>query len=228
MVVLTACSNFFKDILSHNSQRNHPYLYLRGVKLAHLNALLDFMYNGEVNIGQSELTEFLSVANDLEVKGLTSDTHEKNETVSHGQTLSSTSSPYQPNQDKHSFSPIFSNKTQTKMPKSFKQPKKSIHSTQMSPASKRKKIRLNNQFIHFDEPPPKEREPLKDALEPALSGIVKLEEMEEVVTYPPEEDVFEEDGEENMSMENTAEDESLDFTQIKDVTGVSAIGKGFI
>lgn len=71
-VVLSACSNFFKDILKNNPHP-HPLLYLRGIKLCQLTSLLEFMYNGEVNMGQSDLTEFLAVSGDLEVKGLTPD-----------------------------------------------------------------------------------------------------------------------------------------------------------
>merc|ERR1712062_949760 len=37
-------------------------------------AVLNFMYNGEVNIAQAELSAFLSVAEDLQVKGLTKGT----------------------------------------------------------------------------------------------------------------------------------------------------------
>ena len=34
-------------------------------------AVLNFMYHGEVNVAQEELNSFLSVAEDLQVKGLT-------------------------------------------------------------------------------------------------------------------------------------------------------------
>ena len=71
-VVLSACSNFFKEILRSNPH-SHPLLYLRGVSVGQLSALLDFMYDGEVNIGQTGLSDFLSVAGDLGVKGLTPD-----------------------------------------------------------------------------------------------------------------------------------------------------------
>ena len=35
-----------------------------------LSAILDFMYNGEVNVEQGHLTSFLSVAERLRVRGL--------------------------------------------------------------------------------------------------------------------------------------------------------------
>ena len=49
----------------------HPLLYLKGVDFPSLQSVLNFMYHGEVNIAQEELNSFLSVAEDLQVKGLT-------------------------------------------------------------------------------------------------------------------------------------------------------------
>ena len=46
---------------------NHPLLYLRGIKYESILAILNFMYNGEVNIAQAELSSFLAVAEDLQV-----------------------------------------------------------------------------------------------------------------------------------------------------------------
>ena len=37
-------------------------------------AILEFMYNGEVNVSQEDLNSFLAVAEDLKVKGLTQNT----------------------------------------------------------------------------------------------------------------------------------------------------------
>jgi len=72
-VILSACSTFFCNILRRNPHQ-HPLLYLRGVKFSDLLSVLNFMYHGEVNIVQEDLNSFLSVAEDLKVKGLTSQT----------------------------------------------------------------------------------------------------------------------------------------------------------
>jgi len=69
-VILAACSPFFRNILRRN-QHDHPLLYMKGVKYTDLQAVLNFMYHGEVNVAQEELNSFLSVAEDLRVKGLT-------------------------------------------------------------------------------------------------------------------------------------------------------------
>ena len=69
-VILSACSPFFRNILRRNPHQ-HPLLYLKGVKYTELQSVLNFMYLGEVNVAQEELNSFLSVAEDLRVKGLT-------------------------------------------------------------------------------------------------------------------------------------------------------------
>jgi len=69
-VILSACSPFFRNVLRRNPHQ-HPLLYLKSVKFTDLQSVLNFMYHGEVNVAQEELNSFLSVAEDLKVKGLT-------------------------------------------------------------------------------------------------------------------------------------------------------------
>jgi len=69
-VILSACSPFFRTILRRN-RHDHPLLYLKGVKYTEVISILNFMYHGEVNVAQEELNSFLSVAEELHVKGLT-------------------------------------------------------------------------------------------------------------------------------------------------------------
>jgi len=69
-VILSACSPFFRNVLRRNSHPN-PLLYLKGVRFSDLQSVLNFMYNGEVNVAQEELNSFLAVAEELKVKGLT-------------------------------------------------------------------------------------------------------------------------------------------------------------
>ena len=68
-VVLSACSSFFKTVL-HENIHPHPIIYLKGVNFSCLEKLVSFMYNGEVTIEQDDLTTFMDVAKDLQVKGL--------------------------------------------------------------------------------------------------------------------------------------------------------------
>ena len=72
-LVLSACSDMFRAMFrrSPSASSGHTILYLRGVQPADMQAVLDFMYHGEVSVAQEELNSFLAVAEDLKVKGLT-------------------------------------------------------------------------------------------------------------------------------------------------------------
>ena len=74
-VILAASSNFFKEILRNNPHQ-HPLIYMRGIKGIQLAAVVDFMYQGEVNIAQEDLNDFLIVAEELQLKGLTGNEQE--------------------------------------------------------------------------------------------------------------------------------------------------------
>ena len=69
-LILSACSPFFKDVLRKNPHQ-HPLLYLRGIKFRDIQSILQFMYHGEVNVAQEDLNSFLSISEELKVKGLT-------------------------------------------------------------------------------------------------------------------------------------------------------------
>lgn len=48
----------------------HPIIILKDVSYSHLQAILEFMYAGEVNVSQEQLPAFLKTADRLKVKGL--------------------------------------------------------------------------------------------------------------------------------------------------------------
>ena len=72
-VVLTSSSPFFQNMLGRNK---HPNLmiYMRGMKYHDLFAILDFVYRGEANIFQENLDSFLTIAEELQLKGLMGNT----------------------------------------------------------------------------------------------------------------------------------------------------------
>lgn len=82
-VVLSACSAFFKAMFKHQANQAttvtpNPYIYLKGVSFKELNYVLDYMYQGEVNVNESDLDSFLAVSEELEIEGLsTKDPEEK-------------------------------------------------------------------------------------------------------------------------------------------------------
>jgi len=49
----------------------HPIVILKDIGYKELESLLQFMYRGEVNVRQEELTTFLKTAEMLQIKGLT-------------------------------------------------------------------------------------------------------------------------------------------------------------
>ncbi|XP_046676119.1 longitudinals lacking protein, isoforms H/M/V-like isoform X8 [Homalodisca vitripennis] len=69
-MLLSACSSYFRDIFKENPCQ-HPVIVFRNVKLRDLQAILDFVYKGEVNVLQEHLESFLGTAELLEIKGLT-------------------------------------------------------------------------------------------------------------------------------------------------------------
>ena len=68
-LVLSACSDFFKNIFYSNSH-SHPLLYLDGVNSSEVNLMLDYIYHGEVQIHQEHINRFLDVANKFKLEGL--------------------------------------------------------------------------------------------------------------------------------------------------------------
>ena len=68
-VILAASSDFFLDLLR---QKSHPnlLLYMRGIKDDQLSAVLDFIYQGQTSVAQDDLEDFLKVAEELQIKGL--------------------------------------------------------------------------------------------------------------------------------------------------------------
>jgi len=81
-VILAACSPLFRKILSRQKNQQNPFLYLKGIHLKELQAVLNFMYHGEVNVAQDSLNNFLAVAEELAVKGLTTDSKPGSEPIS--------------------------------------------------------------------------------------------------------------------------------------------------
>ena len=70
-LVLSACSEYFRDIFKQNNKPNaHPLLCLDGISSHDLNKIMDYIYNGEVQIFQENLDRFLAVAQRFKLEGL--------------------------------------------------------------------------------------------------------------------------------------------------------------
>ena len=75
-VVLVSTSPFFKEVFKKN-KHPHPLLFMKGVKSDNLSAMVEFLYNGEANVDQENLENFLALADDLKLKGLNGATDEE-------------------------------------------------------------------------------------------------------------------------------------------------------
>ncbi|XP_063588562.1 protein bric-a-brac 1-like isoform X7 [Penaeus indicus] len=67
--VLSTCSDYFKEMFTKNPCK-HPIVFMKDVSARDLEALLDFMYRGEVNVPHHNLASLIKTAEGLQVKGL--------------------------------------------------------------------------------------------------------------------------------------------------------------
>lgn len=71
--ILSACSSYFQDLFQE-STHPHPIVILKDVRYHELEALVKFMYHGEVTVNHETLPGFLRTAETLHVRGLTDHT----------------------------------------------------------------------------------------------------------------------------------------------------------
>ncbi|XP_076060153.1 uncharacterized protein LOC143036544 isoform X12 [Oratosquilla oratoria] len=68
-LVLSTCSEYFSAVFEQTSCKN-PVVILKDILCKDLEFLLDYMYIGEVNVRQSELSSLIKAAECLKIKGL--------------------------------------------------------------------------------------------------------------------------------------------------------------
>lgn len=71
-MVLSVCSPYFKELFKSNPCQ-HPIVFMKDVSYVAISDLLQFMYQGEVQVSQDNLTTFIKTAEALQIKGLTGD-----------------------------------------------------------------------------------------------------------------------------------------------------------
>lgn len=68
-VVLSACSPFFQRIFAENPCK-HPVIVLKDFSGWEVQAIVDFMYKGEISVVQEQLQSLIKAAESLQVRGL--------------------------------------------------------------------------------------------------------------------------------------------------------------
>ena len=76
-LILSSGCEFFRSVLAEEPS-SHPVIYMRGVRAAIMESLVDFIYRGEVNIPKDLINEFLDLAGDLKMKGLVKNESDEN------------------------------------------------------------------------------------------------------------------------------------------------------
>ncbi|XP_070505197.1 protein bric-a-brac 2-like [Chironomus tepperi] len=78
-IVLSACSPYFQSLFFDNPCQ-HPIIIMRDVKWPELKAIVEFMYKGEINVNQDQISPLLAIAEMLQIRGL-AEVNSENATV---------------------------------------------------------------------------------------------------------------------------------------------------
>lgn len=77
-MILSVCSPYFRSLFRGNPCQ-HPIVFMKDVTYSALCDLLQFMYQGEVQVSQENLSTFIKTAEALQIKGLTGGMNEVSE-----------------------------------------------------------------------------------------------------------------------------------------------------
>merc|ERR1712055_609718 len=99
-LLLAAYSPVFKDMFTHSSQ-NDSCVYLKGVSKDSLSSILDFIYQGSVDVPKSRITGFLADAHELQIQGLMSDI-DTNESIANDKPMANSTPALKQNKSKAS------------------------------------------------------------------------------------------------------------------------------
>jgi BTB/POZ domain len=68
-VVLSACSPFFEKVFN-DTPCKHPVIVLKDYQRWVVQAIIDFMYRGEISVPQEHLTQLIQAGESLQIRGL--------------------------------------------------------------------------------------------------------------------------------------------------------------
>jgi len=99
-LLLAAYSPVFKDMFTYSSQ-NDSCVYLKGVSKDSLSLILDFIYQGSVDVPKSRMAGFLADAHELQIQGLMSDI-DPNESITNDKPMANSTPASKQNKSKAS------------------------------------------------------------------------------------------------------------------------------
>ena len=67
--VLSVCSMYFEQLFESNNH-SHPIVFLKDVKAIELEALIQYIYTGQITLCESQLPGFLKLAEQTKIRGL--------------------------------------------------------------------------------------------------------------------------------------------------------------
>ncbi|KAK9885448.1 hypothetical protein WA026_010944 [Henosepilachna vigintioctopunctata] len=100
-VVLSACSPFFQRIFSENPCK-HPVIVLKDFSGWEIHALIEFMYKGEISVGEEQIPSLIKAADSLQIRGLATDPtlfgiHKENTSIMNSSTPTTSPNNYERN-----------------------------------------------------------------------------------------------------------------------------------
>ena len=76
-VILSSGSEYFRNILTSHTRHPHPLLCLDGVSFTELNYIIEYIYRGEVRVGQTDIVKFLKLAQKFGIEGILQDDNQR-------------------------------------------------------------------------------------------------------------------------------------------------------
>ncbi|CAH1999172.1 unnamed protein product [Acanthoscelides obtectus] len=208
-MVLSVCSPYFKELFKSNPCQ-HPIVFMKDVSYEALSDLLQFMYQGEVQVSQENLTTFIKTAEALQIKGLTAD--------GNGSAENETSETHEkPQRHVEEYKP---------MPRPKKQPAPAVAP---SPSIKRQRLSSDNQSTaSIASTPITKQEPSASA----SVGSTSLSQPEQVhfkmEPYDQGSGILDETGDETFgddTLDDTAVDDTEDYSMMESGVGESEGGE---
>ncbi|XP_037937360.1 transcription factor GAGA [Teleopsis dalmanni] len=185
-IVLCAASPFLLDLLK-NTPCKHPVVMLAGVNANDLEALLEFVYRGEVSVDHAQLPSLLQAAQCLNIQGLAPQTVTKDDYATHSIQLQ-----HMIPQHHHDQDPLIATIATGPQQTVHAQVVEDIHQGQILQTTTQTNAAGQQTIVTAESPkdviqqflPARKRKPRVKKMTPNAPKIAKVEGMETIITTP--------------------------------------------